>query len=77
MNATWHYNSTPAVTLGDINADGNINSNDALLALQHSVGKTNLTGDKFIAGDVDKNKIINSSDALKIIQYSVGQITKF
>lgn len=62
---------------GDINADGSVNSSDALLALQHSVGQINLTDDKFIRGDVTKDNQINSSDALKILQYSVGQIDKF
>lgn len=63
--------------LGDVNADENINSSDALLILQHSVGQITLTGDRFTRADVTKDKIVNSSDALKILQYSVGQINKF
>lgn len=67
----------PTADLGDINADGNINSSDALLTLQHSVGQITLTDDKFTRGDVTRDNIINSSDALKILQYAVGQIDSF
>lgn len=62
--------------IGDVNSDGKINSTDALLCLQHSVGKIKLEGDAFTAADVDKNGFINSSDALKILQFSVGKIEK-
>ncbi len=62
--------------IGDVNSDGKINSTDALLCLQHSVGKIKLEGDAFTAADVDKNGFVNSSDALKILQFSVGKIDK-
>lgn len=62
--------------IGDVNSDGKINSTDALLCLQHSVGKIKLEGDTFTVADVDKNGFVNSSDALKILQFSVGKIDK-
>lgn len=62
--------------IGDVNSDGKINSTDALLCLQHAVGKIKLEGDTFTAADVDKNGFVNSSDALKILQFSVGKIDK-
>lgn len=66
-----------SVTLGDVNKDGNINSTDALMVLQHAVGQKTLTGDAKTAADVTKDGSINSSDALKILQYSVGNIKSF
>lgn len=66
-----------SVKTGDIDADGKINSSDALLVLQHSAGRAKLTGDRFTRADVNKDKSVNSSDALRILQYSVGQISKF
>lgn len=69
----WEY----ILGMGDINADSTVNSSDALMALQHSVGLKTLTGNQFTRGDAVKDGVINSSDALRILQYSVGQITKF
>ncbi len=76
LNATIHFKTTDSNAVGDPNNDGKINSSDALVCLQHSVGKTKLTGNAFTAGDVDKNGKINSTDALQILQYSVGKIEK-
>lgn len=62
---------------GDINADGSINSSDALAALRHAVGAEILEGDAFKAADVNGDANINSSDALLVLQYSVGTIKLF
>lgn len=59
---------------GDVTRDFKINSHDALLVLQHSVGMINLEASRQTQADVDKNGAVNSSDALMILQYSVGQI---
>lgn len=64
-------------TLGDVNEDCSINSADALLVLQYSVGNKTLSDSQKSAADVNGDKNINSADALKILQYSVGNITDF
>lgn len=64
-------------TLGDVNKDGSINSSDGLLALEHSVGRTVLSGENFTAADVNMDNKVNSSDTLLILQYSVGKIKQF
>ena len=58
---------------GDINSDGKVNSLDALIVLQYSVG---LSTDvkNFRAGDVNSDMLLNSIDALIILQISVGLI---
>lgn len=63
--------------LGDIDADGKINSSDALLALQKSVDLVEFTSIQTLAGDVNGDGKINSSDALEILQYSVQLINSF
>lgn len=62
---------TSASSLGDVNADGQINSYDALLTLKYSVGDEN---ENFVLGNADVNgdSQINSADALMILKASVG-----
>lgn len=63
--------------LGDISKDGNINSYDALMALQQSTGVLKLGSLERTLADVNSDYKINSSDALAILKYSVGLINKF
>ncbi len=59
---------------GDINGDEKVDSSDALIVLQSSVGLIKLTNAEIKIADVDKNGVVNSSDALTILQISVGII---
>lgn len=61
-----------AITKGDVNNDGKVNSSDALLVLQHVVGLKTLSSTAFTAGDMDSNGVLNSFDALLILRKSVG-----
>ena len=63
--------------LGDVNADGVINSVDALRVLQHSVNVIQLQGRAAKRADVNKDEKINPVDALDILRYSVGMIKDF
>lgn len=62
---------------GDINSDGQINSNDALLVLQASTGIISLSASQKSVADVNGSGKIDSSDALLILQYATGIIKKF
>lgn len=61
-------------TKGDVNADGSINSYDALMILKNTVGLAELNGSEQTAADIDGNGRINSVDALIALQIS-AQIT--
>lgn len=63
--------------LGDVNSDGNINSTDALMALQHTTGIITLTADQIRCADVTGDGNVNSSDALRILQFTTGIIESF
>lgn len=71
----------PLYTLGDVNVDGKINQNDALLCLQYQVGLADLTPTQQLAANVTKpqsdDTAINQNDALRILQYQVGLITEW
>lgn len=61
-----------AQTRGDVNNDGRVNSTDALLILQYTVGSVaNISS----SADLNGDGRINSSDALTVLQISVGIIT--
>lgn len=60
--------------LGDVNGDGLVNSDDAVLVLQYVVGLVNAEDDgiNLAAGDVNSADGINSDDAVLILQLVVG-----
>ncbi len=62
------------VKAGDVNSDGNINSEDALLILQFSIGRITLGDAQRGAADLDGNGTVNSSDALLALRISVGSM---
>ncbi len=67
----------PKAQLGDVNGDNKINSTDARLVLQKSVGKISDEALNTAVADVNGDKKINSTDARLILQFSVGKIGKF
>ena len=58
---------------GDVNGDSKVNSQDALLVLQHSVSLTTLNSTQKQFADMNNDKKYNSSDALAILQKAVGK----
>lgn len=57
---------------GDVDGNGEVNSADALCALEHSIGHRELTGVKQKSADMNSDGIVNSADALEILQNSIG-----
>ena len=61
-----------AVKYGDVNGDGKINTDDALLILQYVVGLSTIDGNGAKAADVNGDGRIDTNDALGILQYVVN-----
>lgn len=55
-------------SLGDVNADGAINSLDALIILRNSVGAIDFSDDEKAVADINGDNVINSVDALTVLQ---------
>ena len=61
--------------LGDVNADGTINSTDATLVLRYA--SSIISEIDTDAADVNADGTINSTDASLILRYAAGNITEF
>ncbi len=69
-NGTYEYKF---IVMADSNADGKVNSTDALTMLSHSVKKAEIEDpDKLTASDINLDGKVNSTDALVALQISVG-----
>ena len=78
LNALVDHFDNPPVTrkVGDVNGDETINTEDALLVLQHIVGITTLEGDDLTAADAYADGKISTDDALSILQFVVNIVTE-
>ena len=75
--ASFQYGAKPPYTLGDVNNDGYIDVDDAVLALRCAVQLIDLEGTQFSAADVNQDKTIDVDDAAQILRYAVKLITSF
>ena len=62
---------------GDVNKDGEITVEDALLILKHVVGLSTLDEETKGLADTDGNGQITTNDALQVLKYAVGLIEQF
>ncbi|MGN0629671.1 MAG: dockerin type I domain-containing protein [Oscillospiraceae bacterium] len=66
-----------AVFYGDVNGDGKVNSDDAMLILQHYAQVKTLSSEFLSAADVNGDEKINSDDAMLVLQRYAQIINKF
>ena len=66
-------------TLGDVDDNGTINTNDAVMVLKHCAETATLENGSsaYMAADVDKNGILNTNDAVQIMRYIAELIVSF
>lgn len=58
--------------MGDVNSDGQVNYNDALVILRASINLVTLSEEDMLFADVDGKDGISYNDALKILRASIG-----
>lgn len=64
----------PSVPSGDIDDNGKTTADDALMALQYSVRKIELTSDQIERGDMNMDGKVTAADALLILKTVVGKV---
>ncbi len=67
----------PAIVLGDVDGNGEVNAADALLALQIATDKVTPSDEQIAAANVDGKDGVAANDALLILQYATKKIAKF
>lgn len=64
--------------VGDVNLNGNVQSNDAMLAYRHASGKSQLTDSYAIkCADVNGNGTVQANDAMQIYRQTLGKHSLF
>ena len=76
-NPTARFSYYQPYTLGDVDDNGTINTNDAVMVLKHCAGLGTWTETQRLAADVNLDSKVLSNDALFILQRSVGLPTVF
>ncbi len=62
----------PAWVLGDVDGDGTVAGNDALLLLRYALGLQSLNDDQLLRGDVNGDGVDDANDALVVLRVSLG-----
>ena len=75
--ASFCYGNKPVQQLGDVDRNGKITPNDALLVLRHLVELTSLDETQRTLADVDGSGRISTIDAVYILRYAADLIQKF
>lgn len=64
-------------SLGDVDADCDVDASDALLVLKHAAKLNTLSEVQKFAGNVNADDVIDAVDALEILKYAAKLITEF
>ena len=75
--ATFDVTVNEPLKLGDMNGDGNVDSTDATLILQHYAGINTLQSKYVAKADLDGDNNIASTDATLVLQCYAGIISSF
>ena len=57
--------------MGDVDRDGYITSNDALMILRESIGMESFDTYQTLVGDINEDGVIDSADALGVLRLAI------
>lgn len=77
LDAAMNGSPSPAALLGDVNLNGEVTAEDALMTLQAVTDKIALTEEQKTVANVDKQGEVTANDALLILQYATKKIAAF
>ena len=60
--------------IGDVDGNGEVTANDALLAMRYALGLIQLAPEQLARGDIDMNGEVSANDALWIMRRSLGLV---
>ena len=62
----------PEILLGDVDMNGVVNANDALMLMRYTLGLIPESALDIMAADYDENGTVNANDALAIFRRALG-----
>ena len=71
IDNVW-YIPDPVGLLGDVNGDGSVNANDALLLMRYALSLVPASALDLTVADVNHDGNVNANDALRIMRYALG-----
>ena len=71
------YDKESGEYYGDVNVDGDVTAEDALLTLKNASRLVTLSESQLLRSDVNKNTQTNAEDALLILKYAAGIVENF
>lgn len=69
IKVEYDYTNVESV-LGDVNIDGKINAQDALMILKYSAKIIEFEEQELLLSDVNSDDVVNAQDALVILKYA-------
>ncbi len=69
MQIWYTFPALSSVLRGDVNGDGNVNSNDAIHLLRHTMDATRFPINQ--SGDMNGDGAVNSNDAIRLLRHTM------
>jgi len=72
LDMPWAGTRKPDCSKGDVNGDGRVRANDAILSLRIAAGLVDVTPEQKCAADMNDDGEVKSNDAILILRRAAG-----